>query len=181
MADKQVDENGIQEKICKFKKKFNPQDSGRSSDSSSLSLSVCGSAKRSDKLAAQGGASSLRNHGTSPLSSPVRNAPSGTGGRRLDPPVEFGIGSATSTPLSSRKKGPAHGLELSRQRSLDSESGAALAATPSHCRKPADLFYREGSLSRSLSFMQQRRPQTVSFKQFLFQNFAIQQSFHSFA
>ena len=124
---------------------------------------MCGSAKRSDKLAAQGGASSLRNHGTSPLSSPVRNAPSGTGGRRLDPPVEFGIGSATSTPLSSRKKGPAHGLELSRQRSLDSESGAALAATPSHCRKPADLFYREGSLSRSLSFMQQRRPQTVSF------------------
>lgn len=137
------------------------QDSGRSSDSSTLSLSV-GSTKRSDKLGSVGSGPA------GSLTSPLRGTPS-TGRRTLDPPpLEFGIGSTASTPLSSRKKGS---LELSRQRSLDSETGPVGSAgllmgpsstTPTPIRsKPSDLFYRDGSLSRSLSFMQQRRPQTV--------------------
>jgi hypothetical protein len=69
-------------------------------------------------------------------------------------------------------------MELSRQRSLDSEtspvsglmgsagllmgsSSTSTTPTPVRSHKPNDLFYRDGSLSRSLSFMQQRRPQTV--------------------
>ncbi|EFX67738.1 hypothetical protein DAPPUDRAFT_301804 [Daphnia pulex] len=74
------------------------QDSGRSSDSSTLSLS-----KRSDKLGSSAGSGPL---GGSSLTSPLRGTPSS--GRRptLDPPpLEFGIGSTASTPLSSRKKG----------------------------------------------------------------------------
>lgn len=137
------------------------QDSGRSSDSSTLSLSV-GSTKRSDKLGSVGSGQA------GSLTSPLRATPT-TGRRTLDPPpLEFGIGSTASTPLSSRKKGS---LELSRQRSLDSETGPVGSAgllmgpsstTPTPVRsKPNDLFYRDGSLSRSLSFMQQRRPQTV--------------------
>ena len=153
------------------------QDSGRSSDSSTLSLS-----KRSDKLGSSAGGSSL--------TSPLRATPA-SGGRRptLDPPpLEFGIGSTSSTPLSSRKKGSSTnnsgggvgGLELSRQRSLDSETSpvsglmgsagllmgssnsTSTTPTPIRSHKPNDLFYRDGSLSRSLSFMQQRRPQTVT-------------------
>ena len=144
------------------------QDSGRSSDSSTLSLSV-GSTKRSDKLGSNSGQPVVGS-----LTSPLRGTPS-SGRRTLDPPpLEFGIGSTASTPLSSRKKGS---LELSRQRSLDSETGPVGSAgllmgtsissstTPTPVRsnssKPNDLFYRDGSLSRSLSFMQQRRPQTV--------------------
>lgn len=73
------------------------QDSGRSSDSSSLSLSVCGSAKRPEKQAQPQPAA-----GFGGLSSPVRTT-AGSGGRRLDPPLEFGIGSTTSTPLNSRR------------------------------------------------------------------------------
>ena len=101
--------------------------------------------------------------------------------RRLEPALEFGVGSTTSTPLSTRK-GKAT-LELCRQRSLDSETAAKTAPTTATSKtpsplaggggggqattpvrnKPTELFYRDGSLSRSLSFMQQRRPQTVSF------------------
>ncbi|XP_046640138.1 uncharacterized protein LOC124321266 [Daphnia pulicaria] len=164
------------------------QDSGRSSDSSTLSLS-----KRSDKLGSSAGSGPL---GGSSLTSPLRGTPSS--GRRptLDPPpLEFGIGSTASTPLSSRKKGSGGssggggvggggsgsgggGMELSRQRSLDSEtspvsglmgsagllmgsSSTSTTPTPVRSHKPNDLFYRDGSLSRSLSFMQQRRPQTA--------------------
>ncbi len=85
----------------------------------------------------------------------------------LDPvPIEFGIPGSTAS--TGRNKG---GLELSRQRSLDSETTSGVlptqSRTPTPVRsgavsKPNDLFYRDGSLSRSLSFMhQQRRPQTV--------------------
>ena len=146
------------------------QDSGRSSDSSTLSLSIggggSGSAKRSDnKLAGQGGGGG----GGGSLTSPLRGTPS-AGRRTLDPPpLEFGIGSTASTPLSSRKKAN-NNVELSRQRSLDSEtapigstSSSTSTTTPTPIRsKPGDLFYRDGSLSRSLSFMQQRRPTAVS-------------------
>lgn len=116
------------------------QDSGRSSDSSTLSLS-----KRSLDNKTQ-----------------MRTL--------LDPvPIEFGIpGSTASTGRNNVNKG---GLELSRQRSLDSETTSGVlptqSRTPTPVRsgavsKPNDLFYRDGSLSRSLSFMhQQRRPQTV--------------------
>lgn len=158
------------------------QDSGRSSDSSTLSLS-----KRSDKLGSSAGSGPL---GGSSLTSPLRAT--AASGRRptLDPtPMEFGMGSTSSTPLSSRKKGAiggsssgvgvGGGLELSRQRSLDSETSPVSAVmgsaglsmgsnststtpTPVRSHKPNDLFYRDGSLSRSLSFMQQRRPQTVN-------------------
>jgi hypothetical protein len=167
------------------------QDSGRSSDSSTLSLS-----KRSDKLGSSAGSGPL---GGSSLTSPLRGTPSS--GRRptLDPPpLEFGIGSTASTPLSSRKKGSGGssgggvggggsgsgggGMELSRQRSLDSETSpvsglmgsagllmgsnsTSTTPTPVRSHKPNDLFYRDGSLSRSLSFMQQRRPQTVTQQQ----------------
>lgn len=157
------------------------QDSGRSSDSSTLSLS-----KRSDKLGSSAGSGPL---GGSSLTSPLRAT--AASGRRptLDPtPMEFGMGSTSSTPLSSRKKGASGGsssgvgvgggLELSRQRSLDSETSPVSAVmgsaglsmgsnststtpTPVRSHKPNDLFYRDGSLSRSLSFMQQRRPQTA--------------------
>lgn len=123
------------------------QDSGRSSDSSTLSLSVAGSlAKRSESCKLSSGTP-------------------GTGRRTLDPPLEFG--STASTPMSGRRKAS---LELSRQRSLDSTETsqpavpATSSTTPTPIRssnKPTDLFYRDGSLSRSLSFMQQRRPQTA--------------------
>jgi hypothetical protein len=73
-------------------------------------------------------------------------------------------------------------MELSRQRSLDSETSpvsglmgsagllmgsnsTSTTPTPVRSHKPNDLFYRDGSLSRSLSFMQQRRPQTVTQQQ----------------
>lgn len=121
------------------------QDSGRSSDSSTLSLSLAGSlAKRSESCKLSSGTP-------------------GTGRRTLDPPLEFG--STASTPMSGRRKAS---LELSRQRSLDSTEASQPVAnsstTPTPIRssnKPSDLFYRDGSLSRSLSFMQQRRPQTA--------------------
>ena len=109
------------------------------------------------------------------LTSPIRS--SSGGGRRLDPPLEFGLGTTTSTPLSARKKGGGSGgggsggggsgggggLQLSRQRSLDGETPTLSGGVATPVRnKPTELFYRDGSLSRSLSFMQQRRPQTVS-------------------
>ena len=98
------------------------------------------------------------------LTSPIRS--NSGGGRRLEPPLEFGLGTTTSTPLSGRKKGGSGGgsggLQLSRQRSLDGETPSLSGGVTTPVRsKPTELFYRDGSLSRSLSFMQQRRPQTV--------------------
>ena len=93
------------------------------------------------------------------LTSPIRS--NSGGGRRLDPPLEFGLGTTTSTPLSGRKKSGSGGLQLSRQRSLDGETPTLSGVSTPVRNKPTELFYRDGSLSRSLSFMQQRRPQTV--------------------
>jgi hypothetical protein len=48
---------------------------------------------------------------------------------------------------------------------LMGSSSTSTTPTPVRSHKPNDLFYRDGSLSRSLSFMQQRRPQTVTQQQ----------------